>query len=269
MFVGKKLVYLQMQKTGSTHVTKVLKQNIKGKTRERHEQLEDYAAFADRPIISSVRNPWDWYVSLWAFGCSGGGGFHKYLIHNPWSEIRHAIRYRKAGAVVGSLVRLVTRIGRRPDWKALYSDARNEANFRIWLKLVLGAEGLHIAKEGYAASPVRNVIGFMTFRFLALTTAYDKWNGLGRKAGTYEELAAFADAHTVTSRILRMESLNEELLDLLTSVGKTISMEDLEAIGKTNASSHRKYDTYYDDETYRLVAERDRFIIERYGYTMF
>ena len=37
MFVGKKLVYLQMQKTGSTHVTKVLKQNLNGKTRERHE----------------------------------------------------------------------------------------------------------------------------------------------------------------------------------------------------------------------------------------
>ena len=92
MVVGKKLVYLQMQKTGSTHVTKVLKQNLNGKTRERHEQLEDYEAFRDRPIISSVRNPWDWYVSLWAFGCAASGGFHKYLIHTPWSEIRHAWR---------------------------------------------------------------------------------------------------------------------------------------------------------------------------------
>jgi hypothetical protein len=269
MFVGKKLVYLQMQKTGSTHVTKVLKQNLNGKTRERHEQLEDYEAFKDRPIVSSVRNPWDWYVSLWAFGCAGSGGFHKYLIHNPWSEFRHALKYRDAGAMANALLRLATQAGRRPDWKALYSDARNEANFRAWLKLVLGAEGRHIAKEGYAASPVKNVIGFMSFRFLALTTAYDKWNGEGRKARNYAELTAFADSHTVANRILRMEALNEELLELLTSVGKKVSMEDLEAIGKTNASSHRKYDTYYDDETYKLVAERDRFIIERYGYTMF
>lgn len=269
MFVGKKLVYLQMQKTGSTHVTKVLKQNLNGKTRERHEQLEDYESFRDRPIVSSVRNPWDWYVSLWAFGCAGSGGFHKYLIHNPWSEIRHALKYRDTGGIANALLRLATQAGRRPDWKALYSDAKNEANFRAWLKLVLGAEGRHIAKEGYSASPVKNVIGFMTFRFLALTTAYDKWNSEGRKARSYAELTAFADTHTVASRILRMEALNEELLELLTSLGKKLSMEDLEAIGKTNASSHRKYDTYYDDETYRLVAERDRFIIERYGYTMF
>jgi hypothetical protein len=269
MFVGKKLVYLQMQKTGSTHVTKVLKQNLNGKTRERHEQLEDYESFRDRPIISSVRNPWDWYVSLWAFGCAGSGGFHKYLVHNPWSEVRHAVKYRKPGPIADSLVRLVTQIGRRPDWKSLYSDVKNEANFRAWLKLVLGEEGHHIAKEGYSASPVKAVIGFMTFRFLALTTAYDKWNNAGTKARTYDELIAFVDANTVTNRILRMESLNEELLDLMQSIGKKLTMEDLEAIGKTNASSHRKYDTYYDDETYKLVAGRDRFIIERYGYTMF
>lgn len=269
MFVGKKLVYLQIQKTGSTHVTKVLKQNLNGKTRERHEQLEDYEAFKDRPIISSVRNPWDWYVSLWAFGCAGSGGFHKYLVHNPWSEVRHALKYRKPGVIANAITRLGTQIGRRPDWKALYSDAKNEANFRAWLKLVLGPEGRHIAKEGYSISPVKDVIGFMTFRFLALTTAYDKWNNEGTKARSYQELTAFIDANTVTDRILRMESLNEELLDLLQSIGKKVTMEDLEAIGKTNASSHRKYDTYYDDETYKLVAERDRFIIERYGYTMF
>jgi hypothetical protein len=269
MFVSKKLVYLQMQKTGSTHVTRVLKQHLKGKTRERHEQLEDYEAFRDRLIISSVRNPWDWYVSLWSFGCAGSGGFQKYLVANPWSEIRHAFKHRSPRATGTALVRAVSGIGRRPDWASLYSDVKNEANFRTWLKLVLGEEGRNIAKEAYSVSPVKDVAGFMTFRFLSLTTAYDKWNTIGRKARSHDELVAFADAHTVTRRILRMEALNEELLDLLRSLGKKLAMRDLEAIGKTNASSHRKYDTYYDDETYRLVAERDRFLIERYGYTMF
>ena len=269
MFVTKKLVYLQMQKTGSTHVTRVLREHTKGKSRERHEQLEDYERYADRLIASSVRNPWDWYVSLWAFGCAGSGGFHKYLVHTPWSEIRHAWRYGKAGAMAGALARTAIRAGRRPDWKALYSDASNEANFRAWLKLVLGEEGLHIQKEGYAVSPVKSVIGFMTYRFLALTTAYDKWNEIGRQTRTFDELERFADAHTITKRILRMETLNGDIYDMMQSVGSKITMEDIEAIGKTNVSVHRKYDTYYDDEAYRLVAERDRFIIDRYGYTMF
>jgi hypothetical protein len=247
----------------------VLKQNLNGKTRERHDHLKDYQDFREHTIVSSVRNPWDWYVSLWAFGCAGGGGFHKYLVHTPISEVRHAFMHRKPGVMASALFRLVTQIGRRADWKGLYSDPKNEANFRAWLKLVLGAEGQHIAKEGYSVSPVKNVIGFMTFRFLAMTTAYDKWNDEGSQCRTYEELTAFADKHTIISRALRMEALNEELLQLLQSMGKAITMEDLEALGKTNASSHRKYDTYYDDETYRLVAERDRFVIERYGYSRF
>ena len=269
MYVSKKLVYLQMQKTGSTHVTRVLKQYCKGKTRERHEQLEDYEAYKNRLIVSSVRNPWDWYVSLWAFGCGGSGGFHKYLIHTPWSEIRHAQRHGGIASMAGSALRAVGQTGRRPDWKRLYSDAANEANFRIWLKLVLGEEGRHIEKEGYAASPVKSAIGFMTYRFLALTTAFDKWNGTGRRARSLDEVAAFADKYTITKRILRMESLNGDIHDMLQSIGVAVTLEDLEAIGKTNASSHRKYDTYYDDETYGLVAERDRFIIDRYGYKMF
>ena len=78
MYVSQKLVYLQMQKTGSTHVTRVLKHRIKGSQRERHEQLQDYQKFKDRLIVSSVRNPWDWYVSLWAYGCSGKGGVYRY-----------------------------------------------------------------------------------------------------------------------------------------------------------------------------------------------
>ena len=91
MFVGKKLVYLQMQKTGSTHVTKVLKENLKGKTRERHEQLEDYEAYKDRPVISSIRNPWDWYVSMWAYG---------HTKENPlYSHIKQAVSKKELNAL--------------------------------------------------------------------------------------------------------------------------------------------------------------------------
>jgi len=269
MFVSRKLVYLQMQKTGSTHVTRVLKQHMKGKAKERHEQLENYEAYKDRLIVSSVRNPWDWYVSLWAFGCGGSGGFHKYLIHTPWSEIRHAQRHGGAGALAGSLVRSAFRIGRCPDWKALYADASNEANFRTWLKLVLGEEGQHIQKEGYATSDVKSVIGFKTYRFLALTTEFDKWNDIGLKVRTHEELARFADQHTIAKRILRMETLNHDIVDMLQSIGAKVTLEDIDAIGRTNTSVHRKYDSYYDDETYELVAERDKFIIDRYGYKKF
>lgn len=269
MFISSKLVYLQMQKTGSSHITSVLRKYCRGNARDKHTQLTDYQNYRDRLIASSVRNPWDWYVSLWAYGCSGSGGMHRYLTQLPTSEVRNAFRSRSATAVGQSALRALTQIGRRPDWKGLYSDANDGENFRTWLKLILGAEGRAMSKEGYSASPVKSVVGFMTFRFLALATEYHQWNAVGRKARTYSEIVAFADAHTITGRIMRMESLNSDLCDLLQSIGAKVTLDELDAISKTNTSTHRKYSDYYDDETYRLVAERDRFIIERYGYQMF
>jgi hypothetical protein len=269
MFVSDQIVYLQMQKTGSSHVTKVLRKFTQGRQNVKHEQLVDYNSYKDRLIVSSVRNPWDWYVSLWAFGCGGSGGLHKYLTSLPASEVRHALKYRDPANLMQSFVRLASQIGRRPDWTALYADPTDAGNFRAWLKLLLGAEGQFISKEGYAASPVKSSIGLMTYRFLALATEYGAWNTAGRAARDPQAVAVFADRHTIASRILRMESLNADLLAVLQSVGIQVTLDDLDAISKTNTSTHRKYTDYYDDEAYRLVAQRDRLIIDRFGYQMF
>jgi hypothetical protein len=269
MFISKKLVYLQMQKTGSTHVTKVLQQFVGGRRGLRHGQMTDPEKYRKRFIFSSVRNPWDWYVSLYAFGCAGSGGFRKYLVQMPMSEIRHAWAEHDRDLTRAVLRRTIGNPLRGLKFRRLYKDAHNTENFRIWLKLVLGEEGQHILKEGYGTSEIRKSVGFMTYRFLALTTDYNAWMAEGRSAATLDQVRAFADKHNIAKRVLRMETLNEELLDVMTSAGTQISMEQIEEIGKTNASEHRKYTDYYDDETYRLVAERDRFIVDRFGYQRF
>jgi hypothetical protein len=266
MYISKNLVYLQMQKTGSSHVTAVLRKYTKGRMNEKHEQMTDYDKFKDRLIVSSIRNPWDWYVSLWAYGCREGGGLRKYLSHLPLSEIRHAATHRHLQTTVQSFVRLVSHAGRRPDWDALYSDSSNETNFRAWIRLLLGAEGRFIAKEDYSASAVKSVAGFMTYRFLSLTTEYNQWNSEGRAARSYGDMAAFADRHSIATRILRMESLDQDLADLLQFIGAKVSLADLSEMRKTNTSTHRKYVDYYDDETRQLVSERDRLVVDRFGY---
>jgi hypothetical protein len=267
MFISKKIVYLEMQKTGSTHVRQVLKRYVGGKTGERHEQLVDYESMKDRLIASSIRNPWDWYVSLWNFGCSGSGGLARYLTHAPISEIRHATQHSGWGVGLSTAGRALARFGRHPQWRKLYSDRDNQDHFRAWLRLILGEEGLFIAKEGYAASAIKTEIGLMTFRFLALTTEFNAWNAVGRQTTSRERIRAFASTHGIARRILRMEQLNQDLHDLLAVIGKPVSIEELDAIGKTNASAHAKYGHYYDAETIELVAQRDWLIIERFGYT--
>jgi hypothetical protein len=266
MFVSENIVYLQMQKTGSTHATILLEKYCGGRKERAHALLEDYERYKSRHIVSSVRNPWDWYVSLWAFGCARQGTLRRYLKRLPWSELTEALRHRDPHTVVTSMLRLLARPRNGRDWAELYSDVMNKAHFRRWLGLLLGPEGRHIGVEGYASSAVKKAVGFMTYRFLALTTEYAQWTAYGRKCRSYEEVVAFADDHTITDRILRMESLNSDLLSLFTSAGIAVPPEDSSAWSAHNQSVHRGYDEYYDDDTRELVAKRDRFIVDRFGY---
>lgn len=268
MFVSKDIVYLQMQKTGSTHATRLLQRYCGGYVEQKHSQLKQCERFRSSLIVSSIRNPWDWYVSLWAFGCMGKGGLRNYLGRLPLSEFTEARRRADLATIMKFPFRLVLWPGQRREWIALYSDASNAANFRSWLKLVLGREGQRIGKNGYASSPINAAVGFMTYRFLALTTEYQCWMAEGRKCRTYSEVLAFADRRTITDRILRMESLNNDLASLLNSAGIPLSPKDVAEWGRHNSSDHQQTFEYYDAETRDLVARRERFIVDRFGYKM-
>jgi hypothetical protein len=263
MFVSSRIIYLQMQKTGSTHAAEVLQKYVPGRVQRKHEKLKDHHGCSSRIIASSVRNPWEWYVSLWAYGCSGAGGLRNYLNRLPGSELRGALR----SSDLGSALLFVPRtLAGRPNWKRLYSDPTSESNFREWLKLILGSEGMRLCLEGYASSQIKKYVGLMTYRFLALTTAYWEWTRMGRECRSYDEVVAFAQEHTVVTEVLRFESLDQDLFRLLKAAGVDVSKDDVTRWGKQNTSSHRNYAEYYDDEASSLVRARDRFIIDRFGY---
>jgi hypothetical protein len=263
MFASDKIIYLQMQKAGSTHATKVLQKYCEGRADIQHEQLKDPRRHASKLIVSSVRNPWDWYVSLWGFGCRREGGLRDYIDNLPLRELRIAVEQLDFQSVLNFPLRSWSG---RPDWLRLYSDVTDAANFREWLKLLLGEEGQHIGLEGYAASPVKEAVGLMTYRFLALTTDYSAWMREGRKCRRYDDVVAFAQNHMIVNEVLRAETLNDDLLRLLKAAGVDVSPIDVVGWGKHNTTPRRAYIEYFDEETFGLVANRERFIVDRFGY---
>ncbi len=66
-----------------------------------------------------------------------------------------------------------------------------------------------------------------------------------------------------------MEHMREELPPLLSATGETVSepaASFLATAAPRNTSAHRHYSEYYSSELRDLVQERDRSIIEKYGY---
>ncbi len=90
-------------------------------------------------------------------------------------------------------------------------------------------------------------------------------SGLGFYSFLYRRM--FGDGEGVTFG--RMESLRTDLLAFLDSVGitPTEAMRDfvLQA-APVNTSRHEAYRHYYDEPLRRLIADRDRDVIERFNY---
>ena len=87
--VSDKLVYLELQKTASTLIGSVLVDFFGAEHRyPKHGRLPPDCR--DRFVVGSVRNPWDYYVSLWSFGGGGEGGLHKRLTQRQFRRAARA-----------------------------------------------------------------------------------------------------------------------------------------------------------------------------------
>ena len=66
MIVTKHFVYIHVSRTGGTFLNKLILEHVPGaRMLQYHGQLRDLPEFFSHlPVIGFVRNPWDWYVSM-------------------------------------------------------------------------------------------------------------------------------------------------------------------------------------------------------------
>jgi hypothetical protein len=237
VFINPRLVYLQLHKTACTHVATLLAALVGGHQVGKHDRLDrDPGA---RRIVGSVRNPWDWYVSLWAFGCSGRGEVYERLVSGPAGE----------------------------RWLDSYRDRGDPRRFRNWLLMLADPDRSRKVLPEYGGSTISRDVGLLTYRYLWLYSR--KISGLLHLSAS--DLREFDVSQNLLTDVIRSESLERDLLTALTNAGYTLDLSIRARVAarnrnKTNASSHREAGFYYDEETYELVASRDDLVISKYGY---
>lgn len=269
MFINDRLIYLQMQKTGCTHIARLLAETVGGEQHGKHSKLTFDPG--DRVVIGSVRNPWDWYVSLWAFGCSGEGSVFDKTTRPARTLKALARSVAPALPHPGRTVRSVRewRGMRERDyekWRRLYGDPNDVRLFRQWIRHLLSDAGKADLIEGYPQSGLSRFAGFMTYRFASMYSKLGAWTETGVHIDNADDLGAFWDAHAILDRIIFMESLEEDVAFILSDLGYDGASVAAASQDRTNASAHRDFAEYYDSETAQLVREQETFIIDRYGY---
>jgi hypothetical protein len=261
MIYTDKTIFFELQKAGGTHVRSIIQQldpdkvSIIGK----HDNIRAYPLEdADKKLkVGNIRNPWDWYVSLWSFGCQGRGGLYSRVTEPGKTQS-------------GKYEKLTQKLGlKRPDhdlWERLYSDHLNVDHFRTWLKKLLVEDDFTLL-NGFKEAPLSDFAGFLTYRYLLLYTRHEYRDLL--KVNTYKKLIAFDKKRNYMDIILRNERLHEELLQNAPLMGLPVERLKtmLATMERTNASKRdRDFRNYYDEETRLLVEEKEKFLVEKYQY---
>lgn len=263
LFITDKLIYLQLQKTGCTHISLLFSKCVGGSQKTKHQYLKNYSV--DKFIVGSIRNPWNWYVSLWAFGCAGKGSLNYTLTRRDLFDILNGFITGKIDKIKNELEKPVK------IWKNTYRDYKNPENFRKWLKLMHDPIRKKDINEGYPEHSISNFTGIMTYRYCRLyhRDFFLKKNQVSLK--NYGDLIEFDKTHNLLDFIIRNESLEDDVVDVLKKVGYNLDENKIKLIyenskKKTHKSKHYDSCFYYNKETVDLIAKSEKFIIEKYGY---
>jgi len=278
MFVTDKLIYLQMDKTACTHIAYLLAKHIGGQQIGKHNWLHDYKT--KKYICGSVRSPWEWYVSTWAFGCQGEGVVHNRVVVLDYQKFyeffKHKLQsdyspYSFNNVQYNDLWLHFINEPRKPmiQWRDTYKDYKNPEKFREWLKLMYDPKRKRDSNEGYSESSVSKFVGLMTYLYcnFFMKDFFQTRNFKGIE--TFEELKKFDKKNNLLDFTIRVESLEDDFIKMLEKFGYNIDEKTKNLIlngGRTNASERLKASYYYDEETIELVAEKEKLIIEKYNY---
>ena len=236
MIVTKHFVYIHTSRTAGTFLNKlILEQAADAQMIQYHGHLKDLPReYSHLPVIGFVRNPWDWYVSM----------FYDY---------RRKQQY---------IFQIIAR-GGAPGFEAIISRFLRLGDNSVQSKRLLSRLIQAAPKFIDAQTPARRRMpGLRSENFANFPEDHGYYSWLFQLMYTSE------NTHRI--HIGRFENLREEALRLFEITGTPITKGIMAYLKETEAmnSSPRpsSYIGGYPPEIEQLVAEKDKYLIDQFGY---
>ncbi|MDH3634202.1 MAG: aspartyl/asparaginyl beta-hydroxylase domain-containing protein [Gammaproteobacteria bacterium] len=233
MIITDKFVLIHMHKTGGQSLGHILHDCVpSAKPIGYHYPYHMLPVeYADLPVVGMVRNPWDWYVSWYAF--------------NTRPEINTPLFFIISDGFQADFKRTIKNLVN------LCSDSPESQNYRNALIDILPETLEGNAGVGLTKDSIRNMsspeLGYYSWQFQ-------------RMHGDIENKAL---------HIGRFENLQQEFLSIMRQleVEEVAAMQaKFDTNPRMNASRHSHYSRYLDDELRELIAQKESQLIDKYGY---
>ncbi|QJR81971.1 hypothetical protein CA267_015030 [Alteromonas pelagimontana] len=276
MFVSDSLIFTELHKTAGSHIGKLLSQYVQGEQIGKHNRIP--VQLRNRFVVGSIRNPWDWYVSLWGYGCDRKGSV--FLQTSRKTDLRYtAIQLpQEMGARYGSPIVFMRQMYNDSkknvrQWQECYCDPSDVDAFRRWIKLMFSPEYALDVGEGYGFTDFSKNAGLLSYRFFKLFSALDTEIYSKSCKASPDDLHELWKKQGFVDQFIRQENLEEDFLLGMEKAAVHLSDEQKSDIwraknNKTNTSSRKATSYYYDEETANLVLEREKFLIDFFNYRM-
>jgi len=233
MITTDKFVFIHMHKTGGQSLNHILQKTMPSFREIGYHYPREMlpTEYAELPVIGMVRNPWDWYISWYAFNTRPNVGNPLFFVLSDGCQLGFK-----------QTTMNLARLGSDDE----HSQHYRKALIEILPEDLEGNQGVGLSKK-CIHSLAESGEGYYSWQFKRMHGDLDN-------ASTY---------------IGRFENFQDEFLSLMDKCSVENIDQIKQQLGKgkrMNASSHSHYSRYYDDELRDLIAEKDRFIIDRYGY---
>jgi hypothetical protein len=236
MIVTKHFVYIHTSRTAGTFLNKLILEHVPGaQMLQYHGQLKDLPeACSHLPVIGFVRNPWDWYISMFS-------------------------DYRRKQQYVYEIISEGSDIGfEETTSRFLRLGDNSEQSRKLLAKLVDAAPAvINSQTPRRLGNP-----GLRSEQFAAYPENFGYYSWLTR--------TMFESKKSHRVHIGRFEDLRDEALRLLTitrtpiTKGITSYLDNADALN----SSPRPTDIMgaYPPELELLVADKEKYLIDKFGY---
>jgi len=233
MIVAGKFVFIHLHRTGGQFVRRLLLTYCEDANEiGYHFPLHMLPSrYQHLPIIGFVRNPWDWYVSWYAF--------NRIRPRSPVFTVASANGTLGFSETVHNMLHLGSSEARHRQLKSKMVDALPRS--------IIGNRGIGIARDELAAFNNENE-GY--YSWLVRRMYGDTATARQIQLGKFENLRG--DLH--------------DILDQLNIKPAPAFMQQLHHGEKINATVHHQYCRYYDTALKNVVASREQALLQQHGY---
>jgi len=233
MIISDKFAFVHMHKTGGQSLGHILHDSLPNLQHIGYHYPYHMlpAQHAGLPVVGMVRNPWDWYISWYAFNTRPEVGNPLFFIISDGFQAD----YRR------TLINLIN----------LPSDLPESRNYRRALIDILpdsleGNTGIGLTRDCIRSMDDPGV-GYYTWQFRRM----------------------HGDLDNPRLHIGHFENLQGDFLDIMQNLGveQCAALEAaFDSNPRLNTSRHSHYSKYLDDELRELIAQKESTLIERYDY---